>query len=111
VLLDREHGKHSPRRPPLSVAQILSWADAHRERAGCWPSAASGAVAGVPGENWRHVDYALRYARCSLPGGDSLARLLRRCRGDSAGHPWTAAEDDLVRTLPPPGQPRGRDGP
>jgi hypothetical protein len=38
-----------------------------------------------------------------LPGGDSLARLLVRSgRRAVVGRPgsWTAAEDDLVRTLP-----------
>jgi hypothetical protein len=34
-----------------------------------------------------------------LPGGGSLSRLLRRRRGDSAQHPWTDAEDELVRAL------------
>jgi hypothetical protein len=47
------------------------------------------------------VDFSLRFGHRGLAGGDSLARLLRRRRGDSASHPWTEAEDELVRTLPP----------
>jgi hypothetical protein len=27
-----------PRRPPLSVAQVLTWASAHPRRTGAWPT-------------------------------------------------------------------------
>jgi hypothetical protein len=62
------------------VAQILRWAGAHRRRTGDWPSARSGPVAGAPGLTWRAVDAALAEGCRGLPGGDSLARLLRRER-------------------------------
>jgi hypothetical protein len=41
---------------------------------------AAGQVAGAPGETWRALDVALRQGLRGLPGGDSLARLLRRHR-------------------------------
>jgi hypothetical protein len=67
--------------PPLTVGQILAWADRHRERTGKWPSAASGPVEGAPGENWRAVNLALTLGSRGLPGGSSLARLLEQRRG------------------------------
>ena len=90
-------------RPPLTVEQILAWADAHHARTGRWPHAKSGPVEGAPGEAWGNIDSALRHGHRCLPGGDTLARLLNRHRG-RRGHgwaPWAPAEDELVRTLPP----------
>jgi hypothetical protein len=69
------------RKPPLTVAEILRWADAHRRRTGAWPGVTSGPVAGAPGETWPALDKALRRGGRGLPGGGSLARLLRRERG------------------------------
>jgi hypothetical protein len=68
-------------KPKLTEALILAWADAHFGRNGRWPSALSGAVAGAPGETWGALASALRNGCRSLPGGDSLARLLARERG------------------------------
>jgi hypothetical protein len=65
-----------PRRPPLTVDQILAWADEYRARTGRWPSASSGPVGGVPGENWHATDQALAQGLRGLPGGSSLSRLL-----------------------------------
>jgi hypothetical protein len=86
-------------RPPLTVEQILAWADAHHERTGRWPISRSGPVEGVPGQTWGDVDKALRAGRRGLPGGDSLARLLDRHLGRRP-RPWTPEEDELVRALP-----------
>ena len=72
-------------RPPLTVEQVLSWADAHRARTGEWPSARPEPVAGAPGENWKAIDRALGAGHRGLPGGDSLAQLLARERGAAAG--------------------------
>lgn len=55
--------------PDLSVDQILAWADAHHARAGDWPRAKSGPVAGAPGEKWAGVAFALTEGRRGLPGG------------------------------------------
>jgi hypothetical protein len=69
-----------PKRP-LSVARILAWADAHHEATGRWPSAYCGPVAGVPGESWSAIAYALMVGRRGLPGGMPLKRLLLEHRG------------------------------
>jgi hypothetical protein len=66
------------RRRSLTTARILAWADAHYRRTGAWPKQSSGAVTDAPGETWSALDFALRYSTRGLPGGDSLARLLRR---------------------------------
>ena len=90
-------------RPHLTVKQILAWADAHHARTGEWPAYKSGPVPEAPGEVWTNIDSALRHGHRGLPGGDTLPRLLDRHRG-RRGHgwvPWTPAEDELVRTLPP----------
>jgi hypothetical protein len=75
----RRGGRPLPlRRSPLTVARTLSWADAHRPRAGRWPEESSGPVEGAPGEAWPAVCAALRQGLRGLPGGDMLLRLLRR---------------------------------
>jgi hypothetical protein len=74
-----------PPRPPLSAAQILTWADAHHAATGTWPKTASGAVLGEANETWLQIDMALRLALRGLPAGDSLAGLLERERGFREG--------------------------
>jgi hypothetical protein len=71
----------SRRAPPLTVGQILAWADAYYARAGQWPRQRSGPIPEAPGLAWHNVDEALRHGHRGLPGGDSLARLLARERG------------------------------
>jgi hypothetical protein len=66
---------------PLTVEQILAWADAHHARTGEWPEARSGPVLGEPGETWPAVNLALSRGGRGLPGGSSLVRLLARRRG------------------------------
>jgi hypothetical protein len=95
-----------PYRKPLSVAQILAWADAYYERTGRWPNSKSGPIPEAPGETWNAVNLALYLGYRGLPVGDSLGKLLdRHQRG--AGGPrlrspsWTAEEEELLRTLPP----------
>ncbi|HZY83283.1 MAG TPA: hypothetical protein VFE78_00520 [Gemmataceae bacterium] len=78
-LLEERRGKRNKARtPPLTVAQILRWADLHRGRTGRWPGENSGPVLDAPGEGWSAVNQALRAGRRGLPGGDTLVRLLRR---------------------------------
>lgn len=67
--------------PPLSVERILEWADGYFQRKGSWPTIASGAIINSGGETWRRVDQALRSGIRGLPGGSSLARLLKKHRG------------------------------
>jgi hypothetical protein len=91
------------RKPPLTEAQILAWADAHYERTGRWPAARSGPIPEVPGEVWTNIESALYDGHRGLPGGDSLARLLNRHRKrrEHGWVVWMPAEDAWVRTLPP----------
>ena len=73
--------RHRP--PPLTVAQILTWADKHFERTGSYPNRNSGEVYDAAGEKWHLIDTDMRQGHRGLPGGDSLARLLARERGVS----------------------------
>jgi hypothetical protein len=81
-LLEEQRNVRNPTRPPpLTTAEILAWADAHRARTGAWPTSTSGAVRDAPGETWRAADQALRLGLRGLKGGISLAQLLTASRG------------------------------
>jgi hypothetical protein len=69
------------KREPLTVEQILAWADAYVTGTGRWPSSESGPVSGAPGETWHGINQALANGYRGLPGGSSLARLLAAERG------------------------------
>jgi hypothetical protein len=73
------------RRPPLTVEQILAWADAYHARTGEWPGVRSGPIPEAPDENWAAVSCALYDGNRGFSGGDSLAKLLDRRRGGK-GH-------------------------
>jgi hypothetical protein len=76
-LLAQRRGVRNPAAPPpLTVKQILAWAEAHYRRTGRWPTHRSGPVAGAPGETWGAIALALQQARRGLPGGTPLRRLL-----------------------------------
>ena len=68
-------------RPPLTIKQVLAWADEHHRIHGRWPNSASGQVARQEGENWQNINSALRVGLRKLPGGSSLAMLLNEFRG------------------------------
>ncbi len=68
------------KRTPLTIKQILAWADAHHTRTGRWPVKRSGPVRGAPDESWIAIDGAMRHGRRKLPGGLSLAQRLARDR-------------------------------
>ena len=72
---------HWVTRPPLTVEQILEWADAHHATCGRWPTIRCGCVAAAPEETWRGLNRALVEGRRGLPGGTSLATLLQEQRG------------------------------
>src|SRR5262245_685157 len=90
-----DNGSASTRRPkkkrpkrlralprPLSIAQVLAWADADHALTGHWPKADSGEIlSGPAGETWLRVNAALRLGLRGLPGGSSLAKLLAAERG------------------------------
>ena len=67
--------------PPLTVEQILAWADAHRAATGRWPSSPCGPVLHAEGEHWGSIATALREGYRGLPGGQSLGRLIREHGG------------------------------
>ena len=80
-LLAEYRGARNPKDlPRLTVEQILSWADAHRDATGRWPSADSGPVAEGSEETWAAVNMALSRGFRGLRGGSSLARLLAKHR-------------------------------
>lgn len=69
-------------RSPISVNEVLTWADRHHRRTGRWPTKKSGRVAGAPKElTWAKVDGALLRGGRGLPKEKSLPQLLMRHRG------------------------------
>jgi hypothetical protein len=83
LLVERRGIRNRKRPPPLTIPQILAWADAHHTRVGEWPAESSGPVAESPEDSWRTISRALRNGRRALPGGSSLAQLLAQERGVS----------------------------
>jgi len=77
----RRKRRPSRPKPPLSVKQVLAWADAHYKRTGKWPNRHSGPVYDTPSQTWNAVNYALRVGLRGLPGDTSLVRLLVEHRG------------------------------
>ena len=76
--LARHRGaRHHLKLPPLRISQILKWAKEHHRQTEQWPHLKSGPIAGVPDESWQAVHNALVVGRRGLPGGVTLARLLR----------------------------------
>jgi|SRR5262245_4112932 len=83
-LLAQQRGVRNPKAlPPLTVRQILAWADAFRARTGQWPTRDGSPqdIEGTAVERWHNVDAALRNGLRGLPGRSSLAQLLARHRG------------------------------
>jgi hypothetical protein len=70
--------------PPLTIKQILAWADEHHRRTGCWPTRASGRVHGTKDETWYNIACCLYSGHRGLPRGPSLHQLLVKHRGKSA---------------------------
>ncbi|MFM9959788.1 MAG: DEAD/DEAH box helicase family protein [Planctomycetaceae bacterium] len=66
--------------PPLTIEQILAWADAHKTATGEWPRQTSGQVTGTE-ESWTRLSGALQQGQRGLPRGSSLAKLLAEHRG------------------------------
>jgi hypothetical protein len=67
--------------PPLTIPQILQWADAWNRRHGHYPRRTSGPIPRSNGETWANVGDALVRGHRGLTGGSSLARLLSEERG------------------------------
>jgi hypothetical protein len=68
------------RPPPLTISQILAWADSHHARTGTWPTGVMGYVHEDKNEMWRRIDAALRLGLRGLERGSSIAKLLDRER-------------------------------
>jgi len=79
LLTQERHVRNRAALPPLTIKQIIRWAEAHYRRTGRWPSVTSGRARGT-GETWIGVNNALRDGWRGLPGGSSLARLLAQHR-------------------------------
>jgi hypothetical protein len=76
LLAEQRGVRNSTCLPRLGIQQILSYADAYRDRTGEWPKEISGTIPEAPGETWHAVDRALRAGVRGFAGGSSLARLL-----------------------------------
>jgi hypothetical protein len=81
LLEERRGVRNKANLPPLTIKQILQWADAWFARCGAWPSRERGPVAETfPEETWSGIDTALKCGIRGLPGGTSLARVLAERR-------------------------------
>jgi hypothetical protein len=80
-LLAKHRGQRNHRAlPPLTIDQILAWADAHHKRTGNWPKSMSGSILDAREESWQEIDRNLRFGLRSLPGGQTLKQLLAQQR-------------------------------
>jgi hypothetical protein len=69
------------RKPPLTIDQILAWADHFHSLSGHWPNRKCGRIPDSGGETWSAVDGALVQGNRGLPRGGSLLKLLAEHRG------------------------------
>ena len=82
ILLQQRRGVRNRKDlPHFTEDQILTWADAHYERCGRWPSQYSGPIPESPGDTWCGTNLALERGNRGLPPGSSLATLLEQRRG------------------------------
>lgn len=76
-LLARRRGvRRHVRKRPLSVNEVLQWADAHHVRSGKWPTNSSGPIPDAPGETWGAIAAALLTGKRNLPPRMTIAELL-----------------------------------
>jgi hypothetical protein len=94
--LRRLLAQHRNVKPPLTVAKILAWADAHCAVHGTWPHANSREVEAAPRENWYAIHQALRMGLRGLPGGTTLRALLIKHRGPEASRRGPSLTVELV---------------
>jgi hypothetical protein len=79
VLAEHRQVRRPVAKRPISVAEIVEWAEAHNAATGRWPRYDSGPVAAAPEPlTWRAVDQALRAGLRGLPGESSLLLVLIR---------------------------------
>lgn len=77
LLAEQRGVSGSSPRSTLSEEAIFNWAEAYYRKHGRWPTSSRGPVPEVPGETWSGVDRALQNGTRGLPGGSSLAKLIR----------------------------------
>jgi hypothetical protein len=87
--------------PPLTVGQILAWADGYHARTGFRPYMRAGTLALPAGETWKAVNSALRVGGRGLPEGDTLGKLLDRRRPRMAAWPRGRKRDQGRRARLP----------
>ena len=80
-LQDKRGVRNNLSLPPLTVRQILAWADAHYNRTGQWPTNRSGPITEAPNETWAGVQSALVQKGRGIKKKCSLALLLVKARG------------------------------
>jgi len=80
MVLEQYRGvRNTQRLKPLTIEQILSWADRYKASHEEWPTAMSGKIQGT-GESWAGIQSALMQGRRNLPKGMSITRLLVKYR-------------------------------
>ena len=73
--------EHKHQQKPLTVNQVLGWADAYKKKYGKWPNTKSGKIKEMPQYTWLSIDTYLQNGVRGLPSGSSLAKLLSKERG------------------------------
>src|SRR5438105_2347449 len=97
LLAERCGVRNRNRPPPLTIEQILAWADSYHARTGIWPEANSGPIPEAEPETWNAVAHALVEGFRGLPGGSSLAQLLAERRGvRNKGNPPRLTETQIL---------------
>ena len=81
--MPRSQLRKTPKRPPLTIDQILSWADDWFAVHSRWPNVNSGLIIGTIDDTWARIDDSLRNGYRGLPERPrlSLAKLLEKRRG------------------------------
>jgi hypothetical protein len=81
LLQEHRGARNKSRLLRQTIEQVLAWVDVHHERTGAYPHVEAGPIADAPGETWKAVQMALVQGLRGLPGGSSLAKLLKARRG------------------------------
>ena len=97
LLAEKRGVSNSASRPPLTIGQILSWADKYHERTGSWPKAGEGDVPEAPGENWANVDAALQRGGRNLQGNWPRKASGRKTWSTEWCGPTTPTEEQILR--------------
>jgi hypothetical protein len=106
LLSSRRGVRNKAEAPPLTVEQVLAWADEHHRRSGRWPVVVAGVIPGSGGLTWSAVDQALRQGRYGLMkiGGVTgwlRAAALAHARGTTlSSHLWPELSARLLCCTP-----------